>query len=410
MFRVRVVTIVALFVAVMASTPWPVAAQDAEPVQYPEYRAAIAAFTDAEAALSDSAGTVSTVDESIARFEETVQRYDAEVARLAAVTPEPCYADAHEEYMAYWRYRIATFRDTIPLMADAESVMGMGMLPMILIADATIRKAHPLAYVEDQNALGGFQSEPMNIFDSLATCEPLPTASPTASDSPVVAVPTGSPKPPATIFADSGQGTKRTAPFELEPGDHRLSYEAHANGSMACGLAFALVATDDSYRADVGYNGAWVYEGKPYRNSTWFYVSAAGRYYLDVGGDCVWDATLESAPSPFGVPPITVTGSGLGTSPSFGLEGGDYVVRYVLTSPRSDEDCTFSAEGIVDPASPYQDLGGEIRTTIDSGSETEGETYVYGLDGGRYVYEVGQAWCQFGLSEPVEWEITIEGQ
>ncbi len=56
---------------------------------------------------------------------------------------------------------------------------------------------------------------------------------------------------------------------------------------------------------------------------------------------------------------------------------------------------------------PYQTFGGEIDMSLDAGSTVE-ERRVYGLEAGRYSYKVNYAWCQFGLSEPVSWEVTIE--
>jgi hypothetical protein len=403
----EVARIVMVVLALGAISPLSTAAQD--PMPYPEYRAAIDAFRQAESERQEGAGTLTTVADAVARYEESLDRQSAEVERLSAITPEPCYADAHEEYVAYLGYAVATLRDTLPLVAEAESVMGM--LPMLLAADATIRAAHPLAYVEDTESLTGFRAEPTHIFDALATCAPAPGSIP--SPSPAAAVPTAdplaSPKPAAVVFAEAGEGTKSTAPFELAAGDHRLTYAVETSGTSTCGMGFGLESTDHSYSSDIGSNGAWVYEGRPYRNESWFYVPVAGRYYLDVQGDCAWDVTLESAPSPLdGTMPITFTGNGLGSSPSFSLPGGDYLVRYVLTSARSDEDCSVSTSGLVDPSSPYSALGGDFQRTFEPGTEIEGETYVYSLTAGRYIYDVDYAWCQFGLSEPVAWTITIE--
>lgn len=59
------------------------------------------------------------------------------------------------------------------------------------------------------------------------------------------------------------------------------------------------------------------------------------------------------------------------------------------------------------PGVPYLDRGGANRMDVAAVWKVEGETDVYRLAGGRSSYEVDCAWCQFGLSEPVSWEITI---
>ena len=169
-------------------------AQSNDATPFADYRAAVTAFADAEASRQESAGTLTTVEDAIARMDESIARQEAEGERLAAIAPEPCYADAHAEFLAFWRYRIASYKDTLPLVEGAESVIGM--IPMFLAADATIRAAHPAAYVEDTTSMTGFTSEPLNILDTLASCEsPGPTASaiPSASAGASAASPSSGP-------------------------------------------------------------------------------------------------------------------------------------------------------------------------------------------------------------------------
>jgi hypothetical protein len=211
------------------------------------------------------------------------------------------------------------------------------------------------------------------------------------------------------VFSGSGKGVTATAPFEVAAGQFRLSYEVRTSGRPWCPFGFALEATDHGYRSEIGDDGAGAYETAPYRNQTWFYVPTGGRYFLDVGGSCDWEVQLESLPSPLEGAPVTVSGTGLGVSPSFTLDAGDYVVRYTLTSPLSGDDCTIEARGIVDPASPSASPGGGIKTTIAEDTTYQGETYVYGLEAGRYAYEVNSAGCEFYLAEPVAWTVAIEG-
>lgn len=398
----RVLALLMMFLAVIASAV-PAAAQS--PMPYDEYRQQLDAAREAERQASESEPSVSTVEEYVARFTAALDRREDWLTLLESITPDPCYAEAHAEYLAYARDVLAIYRETLPLIKDAETPMGM--VPALLTADEAVRAAHPLAYIEDASAQSGYRNEPMNIFEVLSTCPPLASETPEVVVSPKT--PRGSSAPAGAVFTDAGNGTKATAPFELAAGDHELAYEVSASGSF-CSFGFALRATDDSYSSSMGANGAYVYDtSSPYRNTTWFSVPAAGRFYLDVSGDCGWTAELSTVPSPLdGADVITLTGSGLGLSPAFTLEGGDFVVRYHLTSPISEEMCRVYADGIINPSSPYSDLGGDIQLTMDASSELDGETYVYGIEPGRYQYQVGNAWCQFGVPEPVTWEITIE--
>lgn len=133
-----------------------VAAQSDAPTPYAEYRAGVEAFQTAGESSSD--GQMPTVEAVIESFSANIDRTRAEVGRLMAITPEPCYADAHAEMIAFREYVIVTYRDTLPLIEDAESVMGM--FPMLLAADATVRAAHPAAYVPDESNMTGFRLEP----------------------------------------------------------------------------------------------------------------------------------------------------------------------------------------------------------------------------------------------------------
>lgn len=174
-----------------------VAAQSDAPTPYAEYRAGVEAFQTAGESSSD--GQMPTVEAVIESFSANIDRTRAEVGRLMAITPEPCYADAHAEMIAFREYVIVTYRDTLPLIEDAESVMGM--FPMLLAADATVRAAHPAAYVPDESNMTGFRLEPLNILDTMATCGPggpaqpsQPAGSPVASPAvgPAASAPPGS--------------------------------------------------------------------------------------------------------------------------------------------------------------------------------------------------------------------------
>ena len=53
-------------------------------------------------------------------------------------------------------------------------------------------------------------------------------------------------------------------------------------------------------------------------------------------------------------------------------------------------------------------IGGDISLDMAAGSIESGETYVYGVESGRYQFDMNFAWCQFSVSEPVDWVIDIE--
>jgi hypothetical protein len=119
----------------------------------------------------------------------------------------------------------------------AESETVMGMIPPILGMEAKLRARHPYAYVEDSASMSGYANETMNILDTLVTCEGAATVAipeqPTPP--PVTALPEGA------VFEDSGNGSKSTAPFELETGDYWLTYQASA-GDNLCSFGIGLEA------------------------------------------------------------------------------------------------------------------------------------------------------------------------
>ena len=127
-----------------------------------------------------------------------------------------------------------------------------------------------------------------------------------------------------------------------------------------------------------------------------------------MGGDCDWDATLASLPSPLVGVPLVLTGSGPGMSPSFLLGAGDHVVRYRATNPSSGEACIFHGPGIIRQAATSEMMGDPIDTVVDPGGTLEGEIPVFGLPEGRYALFINYAWCSSGLAEPIAWEVVID--
>jgi hypothetical protein len=230
------------------------------------------------------------------------------------------------------------------------------------------------------------------------------SVAPAASSTQGASLDTGS-----VLFSGSGPGETRTEPFTLEPGDFRLTYAVHPAGEEPdCGMGLALLAPDGSYYSGIGGNGAEVAAGEPYRNETWFYIPTAGSYVLEMGGDCDWDVTLASMPSPLGSAPITLTGSGPGMSPSFALGAGDHTIRYRATNPSSAEACIFFGPGIIHQAAVSEMQGDPVDAVVDPGATLEGEVSVPGLPEGRYGFVINNAWCSSGLAESISWEVTID--
>ena len=159
--------IIGLFI-VGALAAAPVSAQSPSPMPWVEYRAAAQAFEDVLQAPRDPL----TLETLMPRFEEMMALYRGESDRLAAISPEPCYAAAHDEYAAYWRDYIANTDDARPMFEAADSVMGI--LPIAMMIETVMAAAHPAAYADDaSNAFLGKRLDRMRILDTLQTCVPL---------------------------------------------------------------------------------------------------------------------------------------------------------------------------------------------------------------------------------------------
>jgi hypothetical protein len=171
---ISLVAIVQLASASLAQDASPSAgAVSADPVPYAAYVAALEAFTtdDPFAGVSDPP----TQEQLVAGFEQLVANATVEQDRLVAVVPEDCYAEAHQELLAYWQSSIALTGQVATELAAATSVEGL--VPMVNEMDAELYARHPFAYVESADGSGGFQGSPFNILDALATCEVAATGS-----------------------------------------------------------------------------------------------------------------------------------------------------------------------------------------------------------------------------------------
>lgn len=148
-----------------ATTPAPAA------MPYADYRAAEQAFIDQNAIAA--ASQAPDFDQFKARIKDALDRWQGENDRLAAVTPEDCYAAAHAELVGYRHDELANYRDAMPMLDNTESVMGL--LPIVLMVNGILQKAHPLAFPETSPTpgvvqMGGPALNVMNILDTLSTC------------------------------------------------------------------------------------------------------------------------------------------------------------------------------------------------------------------------------------------------
>jgi hypothetical protein len=171
---VSLVAIAQLASAALAQDASPSAgAVNADPMPYAEYVAALEAFTtdDPFASVSDPP----TRDELVAGFEQLVTNATVEQERLTAVVPEDCYAEAHQELLAYWQSSIELTGQVATELAAAATLEGL--VSMVNEMDAQLYARHPIAYVESPDGSGGFQGSSFNILDALATCEVAATGS-----------------------------------------------------------------------------------------------------------------------------------------------------------------------------------------------------------------------------------------
>ena len=136
-----------------------------------------------------------TVAEVVAAIEALLVPAETQEQWLSTVVPEPCYASAHEELLAYWRSSIELYQTILPELAAAETLSAM--VPVIESMDEDLRSRHPAAYVEASGAGGGLQGSASNILDVLATCEPAQEA----SSSPATAPPAWAPLAEAVRFS-----------------------------------------------------------------------------------------------------------------------------------------------------------------------------------------------------------------
>lgn len=164
-------SVIAGAVALLSLSLAPVAAQD--PSQPPSgsvtppdaYRAALVAFKEATAAESDAAGgSPTTVVEMRERLPATAERLHGEQARLAAITPDPCYADAHAQNLAYVAFQLDLLDDYTKALETATTVYDI--VPLALAANAEMEARFPAFYKPGPSPAPGVVTMGSgNVFD-----------------------------------------------------------------------------------------------------------------------------------------------------------------------------------------------------------------------------------------------------
>jgi hypothetical protein len=187
---------IALAISLAALSINPVLAQDPTPMPAAEYRAGLVAYEQAVTASSEAADEASdamlTVANVTARLEVSVAMGKSELERLETIVPEPCYADAHAQYLDYSAYFIATMQESIlPALQDANTILDI--IPVANAVGAEIESRFPAFHVfpdpeatpEPNTMQIGSEAEFQHLraFDTLNTCEGL-MASPAPSGEP----------------------------------------------------------------------------------------------------------------------------------------------------------------------------------------------------------------------------------
>ncbi len=150
------------------------------------YRAALVIYRDLLAADDDDEQEgIPTVADMQAGLAVSRERLTAERDRLAAITPDPCYADAHAQYLAYADYGFELLADMDAALAKATTMFDI--LPLLLAAGAELEARFPAFYKPGPSpapgtiTMGGSGnvSDYVLAFDVLNICGlPMPSASP----------------------------------------------------------------------------------------------------------------------------------------------------------------------------------------------------------------------------------------
>ena len=151
------VATLALIAGPAVATAQEVGQEPGVPMPYTEYRAAIEAAAadddvlDGRSPVPEETGTVFDVSPV---FDLSLDQARSEIERLSTITPEACYAAAHQEILAYLEAVVRVHADGLLLAETA------GTLTRVFAIMGSMREevqaSHPLAFIEDELELGGY--------------------------------------------------------------------------------------------------------------------------------------------------------------------------------------------------------------------------------------------------------------
>lgn len=145
------------------------ASLDEAPMPYAEYVAALEELQVASRAVFLRLGSAPATAEVVAAYQEVIPLGQTDLRRLSGVVPEPCYATAHQEVLAYRGSVIEITEQALPQMAESETLANLTAILEVL--DAGLRTRHPSAYLEGRDASAGFGGSYRNILAALTACD-----------------------------------------------------------------------------------------------------------------------------------------------------------------------------------------------------------------------------------------------
>lgn len=230
----------------------PAGAQDpgpsATPMPFEAYLARLEELGEAsDAVLADRAPT--TPAEFASAFGEILVLGAADLVGLRQISPQPCYAAAHEEIIAYRESVIEVIEPFLSLMAEAETLEDLsGPIDRI---DAELFARHPTAYLDPPEAQPGFGGSHRHILTALVTCEGASIFDPTAG---------------LQRFEFADEGVAISLASEWEPIDPEIVghdeylgfYASDRHGACAVVKISDVSATIDDVLEFLIPNGYWV--------------------------------------------------------------------------------------------------------------------------------------------------------
>lgn len=164
-------TVTALLLGVvLVATPSAIGASDHDqPMPYRDYVALVQAWDGGITEWSPEP----TMERVVADMEAAILRGEERVALLQSITPEACYAAAHEELIAYHREAVIELSGLQRVVETAPTTAEL--VTEITTADARLVGRHPTAFVEPDEPTGAIGTRKRldlpNVLRRLATCD-----------------------------------------------------------------------------------------------------------------------------------------------------------------------------------------------------------------------------------------------